>query len=144
MSAFELPPEHLEMLVVAAQHLGITRLDRRNKPNFTFDLNQAEGRQKVFDLLQAHNSPEVASEVKRPNRGVTTTTTRLPHTWLSDPKHVVQVLQWVRSYEYQCSQTSSWNGSDAHIFCALITNRLHDQLAKLFDASWTTDQALTH
>jgi hypothetical protein len=140
MSTFELPIEHLQLLVAAAQRLGITRLPHPNAATLVLALDTFDGRQALLDLLSGANSAAAAPlphAESRSGRG------RWPDVRLSKPDEVVQVLQYVRCYEYQCSQHAGWPESNARIFCALLKESLLDRLAAMFKSSWVFEPPTT-
>jgi hypothetical protein len=135
MSAFELPPEHLHALVTAAHRLGITQLVRADGTIRTLDLDTRAGQQALFaSLSSANGSASSDADSARPSSRLNARVT--------DPSGVVQLLQWVRCFEYQCSSKSDWLSSEAHIICALLTGALLDRLIAMFAARWTTDQGI--
>jgi hypothetical protein len=143
MSAFEVSPEHVRVLVQAAAALGVAQLTRSNGSTEQLHLERAEGQQKLFDLLQRqqtrYHEPGSVGVVGLPQPP--TTSVRLRSSWVAEPAQLVQVLQWVRCYVYQSSSASSWPGSDADAFCTQLIEVVLDRLAKLFDVTWTVEPA---
>lgn len=131
MSAIELPPEHLHALIDAAHRLGISRLVRVDGTVRALDLDTIAGRRAVFATLSSANRSFESTPTSTYGSDPPTGTLRL-----SGPGEVVQVLQWVRCYEYQCAGRSDWLGSDAQNICALLITALLDRLATMFSASW--------
>lgn len=132
MSAFELPAEHLHAIVAAAHRLGITQLVRADATIHQLGLDTRAGRQALVATLSAANGSGTSDEDRAG------TSSRL-NVRLTEPSGVVQMLQWIRCYEYQCVGRSDWRSSDAQTVCALLTGALLDRLAAVFSATWTND-----
>jgi hypothetical protein len=74
-----------------------------------------------------------------PTDNATRQNRRWPDIRLSTPTEVVQVIQYVRCYEYQCSHYPGWSASNASTFCALLKEALLHLLATMFKASWVCE-----
>jgi hypothetical protein len=132
MSALELSPEHIQVLVSAARDLGISQLVRPDGSTRVLALNTEAGRAGLFQLLWDEQSSP--SEIGCPSSMAARS--ELASSWLKEPEALVQVIQWVRSYSYQCSSRARWLGSDAQLLSAQIVNLLIDRLANFFSSKW--------
>jgi hypothetical protein len=136
MSALELSPEHVQVLVSAARDLGIPQLVRPNGSIKVLHLDTEPGRASLFELLWREQSFRSTQEVCAPSIP-SVSQVRLASSWLTEPSALVQVLQWVRCYKYQCGVSGTWSNSDARILCAQIIEKILDHLAAVYDAGWT-------
>jgi hypothetical protein len=135
VSAFELPPEHVAALVRAGAALRIGRL-----PPLSFgaeaDISSAAGQDVVFAALwDAHRTALVEryptmTPPARPNRAPDV---RIAVRADAD---LVQVLQWIRCYEYQTCGGRCWADSFARRYCALLTQAVIDALIDRHAPAW--------
>lgn len=143
MSAFELPPEHIQLLVLAAQDLGVDCIQKDRHSVECFALKTVEGRRRMFEILRSQNAERTGMSLAQPGLldelDASRSPLQLPNLWVLQPKIIVQVLQWLRCYTYQSSQTDSWTESDAQAICSQLFDALLDLLAKHFNACWTVE-----
>ncbi len=145
MSSFHLSAGHIDMLVAAASDLGLCRVRHRDGNFEDVSLETRQGRAKLFELLdvQQPTSRTIAGE---PSRGALSGVSGAPVSWFAsgwmvDPSRCVQVVQWVRSYVYQCGSSSDWEGSEAQWVTSQLIDSLLDRLTHIFEARWTVDAA---
>jgi hypothetical protein len=140
LSTFEVSPEHIQALVSAAAALGIAQLARPNGSTELLQLDRDEGQQKLLALLHLQQGSHFrVGAPEGPNLRQQASSKRLRSSWMNEPAQLVQVVQWVRCYAYQCSSASSWPGSDAEALCSQMLELLLNRLAKVFGVTWTVE-----
>jgi hypothetical protein len=137
MSAFELPLEHLRVLVLAGHRLGVAQVVKPDGSIVPLDLGTFDDRSWLLDHLRAENRSALGRHT--PDHDGFFSSHRdepWPNPPIDSPKDAAQVVQWVRCYQYQSSGSPTWLGSIAQIYCALLTARLLDRVSQLFRLSW--------
>ena len=140
MSAFELPPEHVALLVHAGSRLRVGPLPSPNDEEAAPDLSIASGRRRAFELLWHHHLTALSEWC---TGTAATGVPAMPSTMvpLRTEADLVQMLQWVRCFEYQTSGATDWPSSWARQYCALLTRAVIDALIDRHDLTWVHEPA---
>ncbi len=136
MSAFELPLEHLRVLVSAGHRLGVAQVVKPNGAMVPLDLGTFDDRSWLLDHLRAENRSVLGRTPGHDGFFASHRDEPWPNPPIESPRDAAQVVQWVRCYEYQSSGSPTWLGSIAQIYCALLTARLLDRVSQMFGLSW--------
>lgn len=142
MSAFELPAEHLAALA----HVGaVLQVDRRMSLDAFPDSTVATATQHaVFHLLWDQHAAPLRSRAVATGAAAKVPPMPAVRVPLQTDAHLVQVLQWIRCYEYQSSSDESWRRSAARGYCRALERRVVDELIDRHRPSWVYEPASTN
>ncbi len=139
MSAFELPLEHLQVLIAAGQRAGISRVVQPNGLITSFDLETLEGRAQLLAALRSENRSALgrSTPIREDFFRVGNLEDRWPNPRIDSPRDAAQLIAWVRNFEYQSAGSPTWLGSIAQVFCSALTGHLLDRMIQMFRLSWS-------